>query len=116
MEELEERLPGFDEQVKLSITGCPNSRGQHWIAGLGVEGKKIKADGWLQDAYYFCVGGAVESQPSIARPVGYRCLASEVLDAAARLCVRYGQLRLPGEDLRQFFGRRGGNRLPAYGH
>ena len=37
--------PGFDQQLKLNITGCPNSCGQHWIADLGIEGKKIKVDG-----------------------------------------------------------------------
>src|SRR6185312_1810719 len=59
VEELEERLPAFDQQIKLNITGCPNSCGQHWIADIGLEGKKIKVEGRLVDAYYFCVGGAV---------------------------------------------------------
>ncbi|PMW27192.1 nitrite reductase, partial [Pseudomonas sp. MPR-E5] len=30
--ELEERLPGFDQQIRLHVTGCTNSCGQHWIA------------------------------------------------------------------------------------
>ncbi len=58
-EELEDRLPAFDEQLKLHITGCPNSCGQHWIADIGIEGKKIKQNGKMVDAYYFCVGGSV---------------------------------------------------------
>ena len=29
--EMEERLPGFDQQIKLHVTGCTNSCGQHWI-------------------------------------------------------------------------------------
>ena len=85
VEELEERLPEFDQQLKLHVTGCPNSCGQHWIADLGLEGKKIKVDGRLQDAYYFCVGGAVGQHQAIARPIGYRCLAIEVPDAIERL-------------------------------
>src|SRR4029453_654643 len=59
VEELEARLPGFDRHVRLHVTGCPNSCGQHWIADIGIEGKKLKVDGALVDAYYFCVGGAV---------------------------------------------------------
>ena len=59
VDELEERLPGFDQQLKLHVTGCPNSCGQHWIADIGMEGKKIKHEGKLEDAYYFCVGGSV---------------------------------------------------------
>ena len=56
---MEERLPQFDQQLKLHVTGCPNSCGQHWIADIGLEGKKIKYEGKLTDAFYFCLGGAV---------------------------------------------------------
>ncbi|MGH9610859.1 MAG: nitrite/sulfite reductase, partial [Bryobacteraceae bacterium] len=76
--ELEDRLPGFEEHLKLNITGCPNSCGQHWISDIGIEGKKLKVDGQFVDAYYFCVGGAVGAFQSIARPLGYRCPATEV--------------------------------------
>ncbi len=41
-EELDQRLPGFQEQLRLHVTGCPNSCGQHWIADIGIEGKKLK--------------------------------------------------------------------------
>ena len=44
VDELEERLPGFDHHLKLHVTGCPNSCGQHWISDIGIEGKKIKVD------------------------------------------------------------------------
>jgi sulfite reductase (ferredoxin) len=77
-ETLEDRYPEFQHQLRLHITGCPNSCGQHWIADIGIEGKKIKVDGKLVDAYYFCVGGSVGHIASIARPVGYRCRADEV--------------------------------------
>ena len=104
VEELEERLPGFDQHLKLHVTGCPNSCGQHWIADIGIEGKKLRVNGQMVDAYYFCLGGAVGLHQSIARPVGYRCLATEVPEAIERLLRRYltdGN----GENLRQFFSR-----------
>jgi sulfite reductase (ferredoxin) len=104
-EELDQRLPGFQEQLKLHITGCPNSCGQHWIADIGIEGKKIKQDGRMVDAYYFCVGGSVGEFASIARPVGYRCAASEVPDAIERLLREFSEQRAPGENLRRFFAR-----------
>ena len=105
VEELDERIPGFEQQLRINITGCPNSCGQHWIADLGLEGKRIKVDGQLRDAYYFCVGGAVGQFQSIARPVGYRCLASEVPDSIERLLNRFREYRNNGENLRQFFSR-----------
>jgi len=91
--------------LKLHVTGCPNSCGQHWIADIGLEGKKIKVNGRLQDAYYFCVGGSVGKNQAIARLTGYRCLAGDVPDAIERLLRSYLELRLPGENLRRFFTR-----------
>ena len=106
VEELEERLPAFDQQLKLHVTGCPNSCGQHWIADIGIEGKKLKRDGRLVDAYYFCVGGAVGRYQGTARPVGYRCYATEVPDAIERLLRNYLENRRSGhENLRAYFAR-----------
>jgi sulfite reductase (ferredoxin) len=105
VEELEERLPGFDQHLKLHVTGCPNSCGQHWIADIGIEGKKLKVNGQMVDAYYFCVGGALGLHQSTARPVGYRCAATDVPDALERLLGQYLAQREPGENLRRFFAR-----------
>jgi sulfite reductase (ferredoxin) len=109
VEEMEERLPGFDQHLKLHVTGCPNSCGQHWIADIGIEGKKQKVNGELVDAYYFCVGGALGQLlgqlASIARPIGYRCPASDVPAALERLLQAYLELRRRDENLRQFFAR-----------
>ncbi|MGC1780947.1 MAG: nitrite/sulfite reductase [Acidobacteriaceae bacterium] len=105
VEELEQRIPEFDQQIKLNVTGCPNSCGQHWIADVGIEGKKIKQAGKLVDAYYFCLGGSVGLHGRTARPVGYRCAATDVPDALERLLRSYLAARDPGENLRQYFAR-----------
>src|SRR5580693_6074534 len=105
VEELEDRLPGFDQHLKLHVTGCPNSCGQHWIADIGIEGKKIKVNGHMVDAYYFCLGGALGLNQAIARPVGFRCVATEVPDAIERLLRHYLNDSAPGENLRRFFAR-----------
>lgn len=105
VEELEERLPGFEQHLKLHVTGCPNSCGQHWIADIGIEGKKLRVGGQMVDAYYFCLGGAVGAFQTVARPVGYRCAATEVPAAIERLLRRYLAEPVPGKNLRQFFAR-----------
>jgi sulfite reductase (ferredoxin) len=114
VEEMEERLPGFDQHLKLHVTGCPNSCGQHWIADVGIEGKKIKVANGMADAYYFCVGGALGLHQSTARPVGYRCLATEVPDALERLLGRYLADRTDGENLRRFFSRHSDSELREF--
>src|SRR5579864_8942396 len=114
VEELEERLPGFDQHLKLHVTGCPNSCGQHWIADIGIEGKKIKVQDQMVDAYYFCVGGALGMHQGIARPVGYRCAATEVPEALERLLGRYLSQRENGENLRRFFARHSDTELREF--
>jgi len=111
--ELEERLPDFQEQLRLNVTGCPNSCGQHWIADIGIEGKKIKVDGRMVDAYYFCIGGSVGQFASIARPVGYRCAATEVPDAIERLLSGFNAQREPDENLRRFLARQSNEDIRA---
>jgi sulfite reductase (ferredoxin) len=111
--EMEDRLPGFDQQIKLHVTGCTNSCGQHWIADIGLEGKKIKKDGKLVDAYHFCVGGAVGKYARTSRPLGYRAAAEDVPDAIERLLRSYLADRQPEEDLRAYFARNNDDSLRA---
>ncbi len=105
VDELETRLPEFDQQLKLNVTGCTNSCGQHWIADIGIVGKKIKHEGKLVDAYYFCLGGALGEHAHVARTIGYRCVAAQIPDAIERLLRAYLQGRQPDENLRAYFAR-----------
>ncbi len=114
VDELEERLPQFDQQLRLHVTGCPNGCGQHWIADIGMEGKKIKHEGKLTDAYYFCLGGAVGQHASISRPVGYRCPAPLVPEAVERLLREYLSTRRLDENLRAWFLRHTNEELRAF--
>jgi sulfite reductase (ferredoxin) len=113
VDELEERLPEFDQQLRLNVTGCPNGCGQHWIADIGIEGKKIKHEGKLIDAYYFCLGGAVGQHASIARTVGFRCPATLVPEAIERLLRHYLATRQLDENLRAWFLRHSNDELRA---
>ena len=114
VDELEEGLPGFDQQLKLNVTGCPNGCGQHWVADIGIEGKKIKHEGKLIDAYYFCLGGAVGQHAAVARTVGYRCPATLVPEAIERLLRQYLSDRVPNENLRAWFSRHSDDELRAH--
>jgi len=105
VDEMDGRMPGFDQQLRINVTGCPNSCGQHWIADIGLEGKKIKKDGAMVDAFYFCLGGALGEYQRVARPVGYRVSADEVPQAIERLLQTYLSQRQPNENLRAYFAR-----------
>lgn len=111
--ELEQRLPQFDQQLRLGVTGCPNGCAKHWIADIGLEGKKISQEGKLIDAYYFCLGGAAGAHAVISRPVGYRCPAPQVPEAIERLLRNYLSNRQPDENLRAWFARHSDDELRA---
>ncbi|HEU5191853.1 MAG TPA: nitrite/sulfite reductase [Methylomirabilota bacterium] len=102
VEELEARMPGFDQHLKLHVTGCPNSCGQHWIADIGLEGKKIRGPAGFEDAYYFCVGGGLGARATVARPIGFRVPAREAAGAIERLLRAYLALREPGATFHEF--------------
>jgi len=114
VEEMEERLPQFDQELRLHVTGCPNSCGQHWIADIGMEGKKVKFEGKLTDAYYFCLGGAVGQHAGFSRPVGYRCASTQVPESIERLLREYLGTRTQQENLRAWFARHSNDELRAY--
>ncbi len=114
VEDLEDRLPEFDQLLRLHVTGCSNGCGQHWIADIGMEGKKIKHDGKMVDAYYFCLGGAVGKHSAIARTVGYRCPASMVPESIERLLRQYLASRERDENLRVWFLRHTDEELRAF--
>ena len=114
VEELEDRLPAFDQSLKLNVTGCPNSCGQHRIADIGLEGKKIKLQGKMRDAYYFALGGAVGRHAGFGRPVGFRCVADQVPHAIENLLRSYLDGRLNNENLREFFARHSDDELREF--
>jgi len=113
VEEMESRLPGFDQQLKLHVTGCPNSCGQHWIADVGLEGKKIKHDGKLADAWSFALGGALGTYAGVARIVNYRCLSEDVPEALERLLRSYLTTRGSEQNLRSWFSEHSNEELRA---
>jgi sulfite reductase (ferredoxin) len=113
VETLEQRLPRFEQHLRINVTGCPNSCGQHWIADLGLEGKKMKVDGAVVDAYYFCVGGAGGRHQAVARPIGLRLPATAVAPAIERLLRTFLGERRPNENFRQFAARHTDDELRA---
>jgi sulfite reductase (ferredoxin) len=102
VEELEERVPEFDTNLKLHITGCPNDCGQHWIADIGLQGAKVKTDGQVVDAFDIFLGGSVGAQQRFARRVGVRVPATAVPDTLARLARVYLRQRRAGESFFEF--------------
>jgi len=114
--EMERRLPGFGERIRLYVTGCPNACGQHWIADIGLQGVLMAdaSNGEAQvEGFDVFVGGGVGVSASFARRVGYRATATDVPSALERLCRAFTEGRTAGESFRAWTARVGDTHVKA---
>ena len=58
-EVINEEYPSFvyDQQLKIKISGCPNSCGQHSLAGIGLHGSSLKHKTGIVPAMQIVLGG-----------------------------------------------------------
>jgi sulfite reductase (ferredoxin) len=105
--DLEERLPGFTQALKLNVTGCPNACGQHWIADVGLQGILLKQGEQQVEGFDFFVGGGLGAGGTVAHRVGYRAAADDVPDALERLFLKYQASSVDGETVRAWTARVG---------
>ena len=106
-QELEERLPGFTETVKLHVAGCPNSCGQHPIADVGLQGVLLNQGGQQVEGFDFFVGGGLGKNSALGHRIGFRASADEVPEALERLFTAYVAEKHEGDTVRAWTGRLG---------
>jgi sulfite reductase (ferredoxin) len=106
-QELEERLPGFTDTVKLHVAGCPNSCGQHPIADVGLQGVLLNQGGKQVEGFDFFVGGGLGKNSTLGHRVGFRAPADDVPEALERLFSTYVAQKEDGESVRAWTGRVG---------
>src|SRR5579883_509060 len=88
-------------RLKINVSGCPNSCGQHWIADIGFYGNARKIDGREVPYYLMLLGGsqhefglAIQSLPARLAPV-----------AVERVLAHYKANRQEGETFRAYVMR-----------
>jgi sulfite reductase (ferredoxin) len=111
--ELDDRLPEFDHVIKLNVTGCPNSCGQHWIADVGLQGILITRDGEQIEGFDFFIGGGIGARSGIARRVGFRAPADDIPDVLERLFIAFTDERRRGESFHGWSRRAGDDEVRA---
>ena len=73
MRQLRTSAPDLDKlgDVRLNISGCPNSCGHHPVADIGFSGKALRKEGRLYPAYNVLAGGVVrDGQTKLAEHLG----------------------------------------------
>ncbi len=96
--------------IRIKISGCPNSCGQHHIADIGFFGGARSINGKLAPHYQLLVGGGWEQGAArFGQPVA-KIPAKHVPEAVERLLQCYRRQREDGETFRAFVQRVG---IPA---
>ena len=112
---VQERLRQLDlgdplvRKMRVHMSGCPNSCGQHHIADIGFHGAAIKAGNRQIPAYHMFVGGNYrETEMTLGTLVPkVRIPAKRVPDAVERVLGLYQGGREDGEEFGAWAGRVG---------
>ena len=102
--ELGDRLPGFDEDVRIHVNGCPNSCARFQVADIGLMGAvQPRPDGTRSESFLVHLGGGLGEGGSFGRKVrGVRVFAEDAADYVEALLVRYRHRRNGHASFRSF--------------
>jgi sulfite reductase (ferredoxin) len=89
--ELARRLPGFEEEFRIHVNGCPNSCARFQVADIGLmSALSVRPDGTKSDAFLIHLGGTMGKSEAFGRKVkGVKIYAEEAADYVETLIRRY---------------------------
>jgi sulfite reductase (ferredoxin) len=107
IDELERRLPDFDEPIGININGCPNSCARIQTADIGLKGQLVTdANGEQVEGFQVHLGGGLGLDPGFGRKVrGLKVTAAELPDYVERVLRRFQAERAEGERFAQWAAR-----------
>ncbi len=90
-QELEERIPDFDEHIQINVNGCPNSCARFQTADIGLMGAIMKrSNGTKSDAFLVHLGGHLGEGHSFGRKArGVRVFGEDLAPYVETLIRRY---------------------------
>ncbi|CAL9617881.1 MULTISPECIES: nitrite/sulfite reductase [Streptomyces] len=99
IDELERRLPDFDEPLTINLNGCPNACARIQTADIGLKGQLVLDEhGEQVEGYQVHLGGALGLEPGFGRKVrGLKVTAQELPDYVERVLKRFQAEREDGE-------------------
>ncbi|MER7189646.1 sulfite reductase SirA [Streptomyces flaveolus] len=99
IDELERRLPEFDEPLSINLNGCPNACARIQTADIGLKGQLVLNErGEQVEGYQVHLGGALGLEAGFGRKVrGLKVTAEELPDYVERVLKRYQAEREDGE-------------------
>ncbi|GAA1573367.1 nitrite/sulfite reductase [Streptomyces globosus] len=107
IDELERRLPDFDEPLTININGCPNACARIQVADIGLKGQLVLDDDGNQvEGYQVHLGGALGLEAGFGRKVrGLKVTKDGLPDYVERVVRRFQEQREDGERFATWVGR-----------
>ncbi len=96
------------EGIRINISGCTNSCGQHHVADIGLHGAERRVDGVSAPGYQLLLGGHLGETEVAFGQRALRLPAKAVSEAVVRLVGRYQEERRVAETFASWLERSGG--------
>jgi sulfite reductase (ferredoxin) len=125
---LEERLPGYNDDIRINVNGCPNSCARYQTADIGLMGCLVSERIWSTDhdgnqieerrkveAFLVHLGGHLGAERAFGTKArGVKVLASELGPYVETLIRRYRKMRRGEETFATFVNRLDPKELQEY--
>jgi sulfite reductase (ferredoxin) len=99
IDELERRIPDFDQPITINVNGCPNACARIQTADIGLKGQLIlDKNGEQVEGFQVHLGGALGLEAGFGRKVrGLKVTSEELPDYVERVLGRFQKEREDGE-------------------
>jgi sulfite reductase (ferredoxin) len=102
IDELERRMPDFDEPIGINVNGCPNACARFQVADIGLKGSLIGGE----EGFQIHLGGSLGVEAALGRKVrGLKVTAAGLPDFVERILRSFEADRADGESFASWVRR-----------
>ena len=106
-------LAALAPSLSIKVSGCPNGCGQHYVAGIGLQGSVRKVGGRAVPQYHLYLGGGFGHGEAAFGRLAAKLPARKVPAAIERLILLYDAEKRAGETPEAFLARQDLDRVDA---
>jgi sulfite reductase (ferredoxin) len=105
IDDLEKRLPTFDQPLTINVNGCPNACARIQTADIGLKGQLVVDDNGQQvEGFQIHLGGQLGA--SFGKKVrGLKTTSAELTNYVERVVTKFDEQRTEGETFAQWVHR-----------
>ncbi len=107
IDELERRIPEFDEPITINLNGCPNACARIQVADIGLKGQLVLNErGEQVEGFQIHLGGGMGLTQSFGRKIrGLKTTAEDLPDYVERVLRRFQEQRKDDENFAAWAAR-----------